>query len=37
MEAVKLGENAVGDSGKILERIPLFISILCDVGGRRCV
>ncbi len=40
MKAMKLREYEVGDGKEILERIPSFGSILCDVGGRkrqRCV
>jgi hypothetical protein len=35
MEAVKLREDEVGDNKEILERILSFVSILCDVDGRR--
>jgi hypothetical protein len=35
MEAVKLREDEVGDREEIFERIPSFVSILCDVGARR--
>jgi hypothetical protein len=35
MKAMKLREYEVGDGKEILERIPSFGSILCDVGGRK--
>jgi hypothetical protein len=35
MEAMKLREDEVGDSREILKRIPSFVSILCNVGGKR--
>jgi hypothetical protein len=34
MKVVKLRKDEVGNSKEILERIPSFLSILCDVGGR---
>jgi hypothetical protein len=35
MEANKVGENEVLDSGEIVEGIPFSPSFLCGVVGRR--